>query len=326
MSSSKLKTLRLYDIFKEYTDSEHRVTADRLCSLLKTEYGIIAERKSIYRDIDALIEYGADIQKTPTGYYLGAREMQPAEIRLLVSAVQSASFITEAKTRQLIRKLTGDSSKYQKSELLKQKNLGSIKYSNEEIYSNIDAINKAISLRRKISFYYYKKDLRKRDEVQHNGLSYLASPYAMIWDRDRYYLVCNLEGHDDLTHFRLDRIRHIYCESIPWRHFREVSEYKTTFDASDYALNCINMFGGEVVEVELLCKRERINEIVDRFGTKVPVQRVDEDHFRTIVNVAMSNGFLAWVAQYFDTIEIVRPASARDKIKSMLRSALEQYE
>ena len=325
MASTKLKTLYTYDVLRKFTDENHRVTADQICGLLKKEYGIAAERKGVYRDMEALIEYGADIQKTQTGYYLGDRELKPAEIRLLVSAVQSASFITPTKTKRLINALTRTMSTYKKDELMRQQNLGSVKDANEEIYNTIDAINAAISKRCKISFYYYKKNVRKQEMVQHNGMAYHASPYAMIWFNDRYYLVCNLDGHDDLTHFRLDRIRKIRCEQVPWRHFSEVSDFKSTFDASKYAASCVNMFGGEITSVTLICKNELVNEILDKFGQTTPIQRVDDERFRTIVTVAMSDGFLAWVAQFFDGIEIVSPDSAREHMKKLLSSATDMY-
>ena len=324
MASSKLKTLCIYDVLKKYTDSEHRVSADEICKLLKKEYDIKAERKGIYRDMEALINHGADIQNTTTGYYLGKRDFVPAEIRLLVSAVQSASFITPSKTKRMINALTQNLSIYQKEEIERQKNLGSVKYTNEEIFNNIEAINRAISMRRKITFYYYKKDVSKRDAVQHNGMRYMVSPYAMIWFQDRYYLVCNVDGHDNLTHFRIDRIKGIYCEAVSWRHFSEVSKFKTTFDASKYAASCVNMFGGDIVTVTLRCKNERAPEIYERFGTSIPVKR-EEGYFTTIVDVAMSDGFLSWIAQYFDSIEIIKPLDVRKQLKEKLFAAYKLY-
>ena len=67
-----LRLLFLSDIFNRQTDEEHVYSAAQLISMLG-EYGISCERKSIYRDIEDLKEYGMDIVNIRTphrGYYL----------------------------------------------------------------------------------------------------------------------------------------------------------------------------------------------------------------------------------------------------------------
>lgn len=325
MTVTKIKPLYLLDILHKHTDSEHRLTADELCSLLNSEYGVSAERKGIYRDLDVLTEYGADVQKTTQGYYLRKRRFMTAEVRLLISAVQSAAFITPDKTVMLIRKLMSYLSKYQAEAITRQANIGMVKYSNEEVYKTIEAVNLAISVRRKISFYYYKRGLNKKEIVQHDGKRYLVSPYAMIWVQDKYYLVCNVEGHDNLTHFRIDRMRGVYAEHLPWRHFREVSSFTSRFDAAEYASYCINMFGGSVRTVTLRCKTDKVNEVFEKFGDKIPVKQEDSECFTTVVDVAINEGFFGWVAQYFGSIEIVAPNSVRQEFKERMEKAYSLY-
>ena len=75
MANTKLKPLYLLDIFREMTDERHRMTVPELLEELQRR-GITAERKGIYRDIDALIQYGADIKHTGTGYYLARGSFQ----------------------------------------------------------------------------------------------------------------------------------------------------------------------------------------------------------------------------------------------------------
>ena len=131
MASSKIKILYLLNILNRYTDIQNQLTAEELCARMNDEYGIKAERKSIYRDIEYLREYGIDIKKGPRGYFVDEREFSVAEVRLLISAVQTAPFITATKTRNLTRKLTGKLSKNQAEMIHGQSNLGSIKFTNE---------------------------------------------------------------------------------------------------------------------------------------------------------------------------------------------------
>ena len=144
MSNTKLKPLYLSDLFHKNTDSEHRVSVNELVDMLE-KLGISAERKGLYRDIDALVEYGLDIKKTTSGYFLDKRKFSLAEIRILISAVQSASFISDKRTQELVSKLMDYLSVYQAEAILQQSNIATVKNDNEEIFTIIEAINIAIS-------------------------------------------------------------------------------------------------------------------------------------------------------------------------------------
>lgn len=323
MASTKLKLLYLIDILRELTDDEHRLSVPELVEELG-ERGVIAERKSIYRDLDSLIEYGYDIVKSPSGYYLGRREFEIWELRLLSSAVSAATFITKARSDALIKKLGGFISGYMSSEILAS-SISGVKCRNDEVYRTIEAINAAIAERRQITFSYFKRDVNKRSVAQRSGQRYRVSPYAMIWSQDRYYLVCNVQEHDALTHFRLDRIKGVRMDPQPARPFSEVSEYTAVFDTSDYAKKCVNMFGGHAVRVTLRCSNRLVDEILDRFGEDTPIVR-DGDGFLCTVSVSTEGGgFFGWAAQYGGLIEIAAPPEARAKMKAHLEDALSRY-
>ena len=120
--NAKLKLLYLKEIFEKYTDEEHILNAVDIAEKLE-EYGIECERKSIYKDIEILIDYGLDIIKTnkpKTGYFLASREFEVAELRLLNDAIQSARFVSKRKTVQLLKKTDNLLSVYQSARLKKQ--------------------------------------------------------------------------------------------------------------------------------------------------------------------------------------------------------------
>ena len=104
----KLRTLYLMEILLERTDDEHMLNASELCTILDQEYGISTDRRTIYTEMEILDKFGLDIQqkkgKCP-GYYIGARDFELPELKLLVDAVQSSKFITEKKSKELIQKL-----------------------------------------------------------------------------------------------------------------------------------------------------------------------------------------------------------------------------
>ena len=95
-SGQKLKLLYIADILKKYTDEENPISATEICQKL-LEFGVTAERKAIYNDIDNLCFYGYDIVHTRTpknGYFLASREFELPEIYLLCDAIRSAPFIS----------------------------------------------------------------------------------------------------------------------------------------------------------------------------------------------------------------------------------------
>ena len=107
-STQKLKALYLLDILSRETDEKHGLTVPEITSRLE-EQGLSPNRKTLYADLEALENYGLDIIRSQDGhlirYHLVTRTFELPELKLLVDAVQSSKFITENKSRQLIKKL-----------------------------------------------------------------------------------------------------------------------------------------------------------------------------------------------------------------------------
>lgn len=313
----KQKLLYLLDILKHKTDEEHPLNATELCEEL-AKSDILAERKSIYKDIQVLEEYGYEILSTRSpkvGFYMADRDFELAEVRLLMDAVQSAGFITQKKTKELLAKLHRLVSDYQGTDLRNQVYVDSrIKNTNEEIYYNIDHINTAISAGKKISLRYTRRRMEDGAKTQEASKSMVISPYALLWSNDHYYLVGNNEKYDDLIHMRLDRMKSVkMLEEEDARPFSEVSSYTNFFDIADYAKKAFNMYGGAVMTVELRCPNEIAEEVFDRFGSKVPVRASDENHFVFKTNAMLSEGLVSWITS-FGTIEVLAPRELREMV------------
>lgn len=321
----KVRLLELIDILHRQTDKDHILNSRSLVEELARR-GHQADRRSVYRDIEALAEYGVDVVTTPKGFYLRRRRLTLAEVMLLISAVQAAPFVTEIKTNELTKKLKYYLSEYQEAGIKNAANINGNKVKNEEVYMTIEAINYGIASKRMISFLYYKRSIMRRDVVQRRGRRYVVTPYAMVWVQDRFYLISNMKGKEGLTHFRLDRIKDVKIEDELARPASEVSEYEGEFDAADYASKCLNMFGGEIKKIKLRCDMELLNELFDRFGDDIPVKKDGEDHFIALVEAAVSEGFINWVCQYGAMAEVLEPVDLRERVKNRLSAALGLYE
>lgn len=327
-ANAKLKPLYLLQIFQEKTDEEHPLSAEGLCKELENR-GVTAQRKSIYGDIELLKSFGLDILHTRTpksGYFLASRTFETAEVRLLLDAVQSASFITPKKTAQLVEKLESLVSEGQAARLDGQVYMDNrVKCCNEEIYYTIEILDRAIQAGRQVRFQYARRVLSDQMQVETQEKEFLVNPYALIWSGDHYYLICNNPKYDNLMHARLDRIRRAKALDTPARDFREVSEYTDFFDAADYVNQLFHMFSGETDTVELCCGRDMIEEILDRFGETALLRTAGEDQFLVKFEAKVSDGFVSWLMQYGDRAVVRSPLKLKTMLREKVRAILHNY-
>ena len=329
VKNSKLKLLYIADILSKKTDEDNYISATALCDEL-AKLGIPAERKSIYKDIDVLREYGYDIihngSRSTGGYFMGARKFELAEIRLLSDAVQAANFISQKKTNELVDKIESFASDRQAKVLHSQVYVDKRpKCKNEEIFYNINALDEAISSGFKVTFTYTKRRITDEFKTTKEEKLFKVSPYALIWANDHYYVVCNNEKYDNLMHLRIDRIKKIAITKEPVRHFSEVSDYKRSFDSADYAGKLFNMYSGEQKPVELICRNDLLETMLDRFGDRIKVQKVDDESFLLRTNAVVSDGLAAWVLQFGGRVTVKMPNELINSVKMKAEEIIKKY-
>ena len=192
--NQKMKLLYLLKILLENSDEENVLPMSRIIDSLAA-YDIKAERKSIYDDIECLRRFGYDIicQKGRNiGYYIGERDFELAELKLLVDSDQSSKFITKKKSAQLIKKIENLTSKFYGKQLQRQVYVADrVKMSNETVYYNVDRLHNAVSDNVKIAFKYYEYNLDKKRQHRNNGNDYIVSPYSLTFSDDNYYLIAH---------------------------------------------------------------------------------------------------------------------------------------
>lgn len=325
----KLKILYLMQIFWQNTDDEHIFSAKELCDeLLKR--GIVCERKSIYSDIELLRKFGMDIIHTRSprsGYFLAERTFQLPELRLMMDAVQAASFITPNKTKQLLTKIESMASDAQSKKLATQIYVDNrVKATNEEIYYNIDVLNKAIQTGHQVEFQYFRRKLSDRSTFEAEEKQFIVNPYALIWSNDHYYLVSNNPKYNNLMHTRIDRMKKVQILDTFTRRFSEVSPYKRRFDAADYAKKLFNMYSGEEETVELICHKDILEEILDRVGAEVPLHAESELYFSVKFPAVISDGLASWILQYGGNIRVCAPEELKQLVIKKARDVLSAYE
>lgn len=325
-NNQKLKILYLMKILLEKTDETHSITMAEILESLEA-YGVSAERKSIYNDIENLRLYGLDIigekEDKAFSYRVVSRQFELAELKLLVDSIQAARFITAKKSNELIKKLEGLASKYEATQLQRQVYTAErVKTSNESILYNVDCIHQAIASNVQISFQYFNWDENKKQVLRKDGALYQVSPWALSWDDENYYLVAFDSVEDKIKHFRVDKMLRIRLLADK----REGKMNFQRFDMGAYARKMFGMFSGEEETVKILCRNELAGVMIDRFGKDVMLVKVDSEHFYVNVKVAVSRQFLGWVIALGDGARIVGPESVVLKVKEEVRRLMGQYE
>ena len=322
-NDAKLRPIYLLNILKERTDEDHYLTTSQLCSILKSEYGMDTHRTTIKSDIEMLQQAGIGIQavrSTQNQYNFAGREFEIAELKLLIDAVQSAKFMTKAKSDQLVAKLTALAG-INKSRGLKRNLVvdGRYKLENDQILTIVDAINEAINQRRKIRFQKVEYNLRKERVLHHGGEQYVFSPYSLVWDGDYYYVVGFSEKYQSVGSHRIDRIAErpeiLNEAAIP---------APIGFDANKYINTMFRMYDAPRREVELVCNNGVMDAIIDRFGPDVETYACDQQHFRVITEVAIGTVFFNWIFGFGGLVKIKAPEDVKQQYRNQVLKAAEE--
>ena len=312
---AQIRLLLLQQYLLEHTDEQHSVSVSDIL-IFWEQHGIQAGRKSVYSDIEILQNGGMDIicvKSTQNRYFIGCRLFELPELKLLVDAVESSHFITAKKSEVLIEKLGHLASTAQAEQLNRHVYMdGTVKPDNETIYYTIDAIQNAIQDKHSISFQYYEYTQEKRKVLKHDGYRYVFSPYAMIWNRDYYYVVGWSEKHEKLAQFRVDRITAI-------EHLNSGYIEDEAFNPATYVQEVFGMYNDDTCAVKLLCHNSTMRNVIDRFGEDVDTSPVDAEHFRVTVNVAPSPPFFSWVFTFGGCIQIEGPDSVLEEMRQMAK-------
>lgn len=318
---NQLKLLKVLDILQKYSDENHQLTVKDLADRLSAE-GISTERKSIYHYIALLESTGVDIIKQRGKrnlYFIGDRQFELPELKILIDAVLAANFITAKKSADLIGKLVTsnvsiyDAQKLQSQVLFTKRP----KTDNEKIFISVNVLHQAISEKRQVKFKYFDYNVNKDKVQRKSGGYYTVNPVCLIWDDDKYYLVAYHERHNDFTTYRIDKMEQVEATDYKALALPEGLNLQAHIDA------IFNMYSGLMQTVTLKVQNNLIGVIIDRYGKQTAVIPYDENHFTVRLNVQTSPTFYGWLFTFGQQIRILAPQSVKDEYQDHLKQNLD---
>lgn len=304
----KIKLLKLLDMLRHETDEQHPLTTTQICTKLGN-MGIVCDRRTLPRDIATLNDQGYEIMSVMIGhdkcYYVEDRSFSIPELKILIDAVQAASFITEKKTAELVEKIASLGGTH-RAEILKSNMVcfNTRKHSNEHIYYNVDTLERAIQIKKKVIFYYYNLDENGNKVYRRNHHHYVVEPIGLVFNEDNYYLMVYSSRHDGTANYRVDRMEEV--EIID----EDICEKAISLrdSVSGYTEQAFKMFGGQLEDVVIEFERSLIGSVYDRFGENTRITTTSATKCTASVKIQISPVFWGWLFQFAGDMKIISPS------------------
>ncbi len=328
--NQKLKLLYLRKILLERTDEKHPMTLEQMEEELE-KCGIHSQRKSLYRDLESLREFGLDIvrcRSKTTSYFVANRGFELPELKILADAVACSRFITEKKSAQLIEKI-GKLASSPEASLLKRQVFvrGRVKTQNEQIYYNVDTIHRAIALKCAVAFRYFEYCVEWASpdhwskEYRCGGKKHIAFPYALVWNDENYYMTAYYKKYGGITNFRVDKMEGI--EILSPDAFQKPEHL--SFSPAEYSKKVFGMFSGDEQRVTLRFDNSLLGVVLDRFGKGVEIRRANGTNFLVSFDAIVGPTMLGWIFEFGSKVRVIKPESLARELCRMSEEQLSIY-
>lgn len=339
-SKSQLN-LCILEILNKYTDENHKLSQREIQALVEKDYLLKVDRKAIKSNLINLVDFGYTVEYTEhssinkdgeeiikySDWYMD-RDFTDAELRLLIDGLIFSKNISSSQKDRLIDKLMNLSSVYFTPGFKQIKSVQGDVQISRELFLNIEVLDEAIRENRKVEFNYnvYGTDKRLKLKSYRDGnpRKYVISPYQIVASMGKYYLISNYERHDNISHYRLDRITNIKILEEDRRPIKTVAGYEGGFNLPKHMAESLYMFHGEGGVVKFRAKKRVLDDLIDWFSDGIFYNQT-EDEVDVEVDVNYE-AMLYWAMQYNSSVRILSPDSLIEKLKEKLQEVLDSYE
>jgi predicted DNA-binding transcriptional regulator YafY len=325
MYGKKVIILCVLEVLKKYTDERHLMTQSEIAGKIYDDYKLSCERKSVASSLNALSDFGFDIAVIRNdGYFLRSRELELSEVKFLIDAVLGSRNISSKAAAELAERLNGFLSVHGRKKFSYIKRADEVSRGvNKDFFLNIDIITDAIEGRKKLRFKYNRYNY-KGDLILRRDRPYVVNPYYMLNNNGKYYLVCNTDGHEGISNYRLDFMTGL---SISDDYLTPSSEIDKDFNITDYANQNIYPFGGETVAATLrLLNDGAVSSVIDWYGKNARLyKKPGSENFYASVT-ASEKALVYWALQFAPDVELIAPSGTRAKVAALAKEVAARYE
>ena len=321
--NKKMLNMLILEILREYTDENHSLTQQEIIKLLKQNYGMECDRRSVKNNILSLKEMGYDIS-TDQGNRLLSREFDDAELRILIDSVLFSKSISTKQAKGLIEKIRAMSSRFFNAKVTHVSNLPELNRTiNKQAIYALDKINDAISEKRQISFIYNTigTDFKLHPKRERE---YIVNPYQIVANNGRFYLICNYDKYDNVSHYRIDRMTDVRILDKKIKPMKNVPELAQGLNLPKHMAEHIYMFSGESADITMNVEKFLMDDLVDWFGCDFRILEEKDDKLK--IRVRMNpEAMRFWALQYGPYTEVLKPENLRKQLKDDVMKMARKY-
>lgn len=319
--------LYILNVLKKYSDEDHMLSAVEIQKKVKAIYNVEIDPRTIRRNIN-LLKYKLDYdistrEDNGKGYYINRdpeTDFEPGEIRAIIDNFSYANYIVPSIAKNIIKKCKNIQTIYE-NEKIKDYQIYAkdSKTENAEVIKNIEDISNSIYEHKKIKFEYWKYSITNKLEKKIVSIP-IVSPYAIVYNKQEFYLIGIKDGQQKFYNYRIDRIKNIQFLND------EIKIKKKKSEIQDFVESSTEMFGGKKEEIEAICHIWLLDTIFDIFGRNVTIEKIsnDDEHFKLVVDTNPL-GFRMWAMRNIDLVEVKRPLTLRKEMQEIIKNAMKKY-
>lgn len=342
MSLSARNLLRLLDLLFRQTDADHPMGLGEIVRRLN-KGGESVSVRAVRRALDDItacrdeLEYEEHVRRVfdkaageyreevmRTNYYL-THAFTDGELHFLMDQVRFSPQIPRLQRQELLTKLQMLASTHFQ---MHQLQLPQMRQANCQMFLNIELVGEAVRKERRIALgyltYNVHKQLTERIDESGSPRRHVLSPYSLAMMDGRYYLICNNDRFEGLSHYRLDRMHDVQILEQPIRPLSSLrTSYGGVLELETYWQQHAYMMAGDHVRVRLRLDRNRIDCLLDVFGDEAELME-NRGEVQAIVR-AGRGALLQFLRIHSPNVEVLEPQEFRRAAAENLKEALQPY-
>ena len=316
----KALSLCILRVLEQHADKAQPLSTRCIIEYLKEDFGMIAERKAVGRNLLLLQEMGFPLstyQDNGKGYYLKAVEQpQRSGEPSAFDPVALDAYLRAPRCRETelaLRSLQEDVEIYiSDAERPRQ---------DASVFQKLAILKTAIRTGVQVSFRYLVVQPNGKTAPQRES-AFSVSPYALFLAEGFYYVVVSVSGYGRLVHYRCDLMEDLALTDLPIRESSTMVECMNGLDIAAYVNRTI--YHTDVRETHtVLCAEHLAGDLLDAFGDAVKLKPEGET-IRAEID-APWEPIRRFLGTHLKHATLLAPAWRRAQMREELLSALSTY-